>query len=128
MTHRMSARFSFHVDPVKSLVQITMEGFFSEQDVAAFSIAQDEAYRRLRCEPNQHVTLVDMRGMRIQARDSVTAFQRRMNNPKIAARKIAFVVAKSLARMQIKRATEGLTSQLFSSDSDARAWLLSDPA
>lgn len=122
----MSAEFSFHVDPARQLVRITMGGFFSKQDIQRFALAQDEAYARLTCSRNQHVTMVDIRAMQIQAQDSVAAFQMRMSNPKVAAKRIAFVVSKSLTRMQIKRATSNLNAQLFSSYGDAEAWLFED--
>ncbi|KQN80141.1 hypothetical protein ASE91_13015 [Sphingomonas sp. Leaf62] len=101
-----------------------MGGFFSEADIVRFSHAQDEAYLMLKCALNQHVTMVDMRTMQIQAQECVAAFESRMKNPKVASRKIAFVVSKSLARMQIKRATHGLNAQLFLCRNEAEAWLL----
>ena len=123
---RMAADFRFSVDPDRSLVRITMGGFFDESDIARFSEAQDAAYRRLRCLPNQHLTMVDIRTTQIQSQDSVSRFQRRLADPSVAARRIAFVVARSLARMQIKRATEGLPAGMFTSDAEAEQWLLRD--
>ncbi|MBB5717011.1 hypothetical protein FHS94_003885 [Sphingomonas aerophila] len=124
----MSATFAFAVDPVRSFVRISMSGFFTEADILRFSHAQEEAYLALRCAPNQHVTMVDMRAMHIQAKESVAAFQVRLSDPRVASRKIAFVVSKSLARMQIKRATDGLNAQLFSTEGEAEAWLFDGSA
>lgn len=122
----MPADFSFTVDADRSLVRIDMAGFFTEADIARFVEAQTIAYRQLRCGPNQHVTLVDMRGMHIQAQDSVTGFQRRLADPTVAARRIGFIVSRSLARMQIKRATTGLQAAFFESEAEALVWLLQE--
>ncbi|HEU0045775.1 hypothetical protein [Sphingomonas sp.] len=120
----MSAYYSFDIDPIQSLVRITMGGFFTPGDIEEFASAQGAAYAQLKCPPNQHVTLVDMRAMQIQPQVSVAGFQARMNDPAVASRRIAFVVSKSLARMQIKRATQGMQARLFECDAHAEAWLL----
>lgn len=120
----MSAHYHFAIDPRQDLVRITMGGFFSEADIAAFARDQKRAYLELRCAANQHVTLVDMRAMQIQSQASVPQFQALMADPAMASRRIAFVVARSLARMQVKRATEGLPAALFMSAEEAEQWLM----
>lgn len=119
----MAADFKFTVEPIRSFVRIDMAGLFVAADIERFIAAQDVAYRQLRCAPNQHVTMVDMCKMEIQPQMSVAAFQQRLGDPKVAARRIAFIVSKSLARMQIKRATDGLTTSFFSSETEALQWL-----
>ena len=119
----MTANFLFDINPVQNLVRITMSGFFAADDIVGFAAAQREAYQQLRCPPNQHVTLVDMRAMQIQSQSSVVHFQKLMSDPAVASRRIAFVVARSLARMQIKRATTGLQAALFMTHEEAEQWL-----
>lgn len=120
----MAADFSIRVDPIANMVRITMAGFFDEDDMRRFVVVQAEAYKKLTSAPNQHVTLVDMRDMQIQSQESVTGFRERLMDRKVASRRIAFIVSRSLARMQIARVVDGLTAALFTSEDEAVAWLL----
>ena len=122
----MKPNFAFEVEPDRNLVRIWLGGFFSPTDVAAFVKERDRAHQRLRCGPNQHVTLVDIREMAIQPQESVAAFQQMLSNPAVTSRKLAFVITRSLARMQIKRAAASRDAAYFESVEDAERWLLSD--
>ena len=102
----MRAKFDISVNVERSLVRMTMSGFFSSEDIAQFVIARDEVHHMLQCRPNQHLTLVDIREMDIQAQDCVVAFQRVLADPSKVSKRLAFVVARSLARMQIQRAAD----------------------
>lgn len=123
----MNPAYSFDVDVKQSMVRITMSGFFSPVDVEQFATDRNEAHRLLRSAPNQHVTLIDMRAMDIQSQESVVAFQRVLGDPATISRKIAFVVTRSLARMQIKRAAADRRAGYFEDDTAAaERWLLED--
>jgi len=120
----MKAKFDISVDVERSLVRMTMSGFFSSEDIAQFVIARDVAHHLLRCRANEHLTLVDIREMDIQAQDCVVAFQRVLANPSKVSKRLAFVVARSLARMQIKRAADNRDASYFSEADEAEHWLL----
>lgn len=122
----MDATFSITADIPRHMLCVTMAGFFTPDDIARFAVERDQAHRLLRCLPNQHVTLVDMRGMVIQAQDSVDRFQAILGNPAIKSRQIAFVVSRSLARMQIKRAAASSNAAYFMEMEEATAWLLGE--
>ncbi len=109
-----------------SLVWITIGGFFELHDIERFAAARDAEHRRLRCGPNQHLTLVDMRQMQIQKQGSVEAFTRLLGDPSFISRRLAFVVSVGLARSQIQRAAAGRDARFFSSMEDAEAWLQRD--
>ncbi|WP_156348101.1 hypothetical protein [Sphingomonas sp. Leaf231] len=115
---------SFDVEPARDLVRITLTGFFTPDDVARFVAARDAAHAQLRCAPNAHATLVDMRAMQIQSQATVEAFQRVLGDPRMASRRLAFVVARSLARLQIKRAAAEREASFFTAIEDAEAWVL----
>lgn len=124
----MIANFTFEVEPGRNLVRIWLGGFFSPADVAGFVTERDRAHQRLRCGPYEHVTLVDIRDMAIQSQDSVAAFQQMLSNPAVTSRRLAFVITRSLARMQIKRAAASRDAAYFESVEDAERWLLCEDA
>lgn len=120
----MNPRMSFDVDPARDLVRITLAGFFSPDDVDRFVAARDAAHRQLRCAPNAHATIVDMRAMQIQAQETVAAFQHVLADPRMVSRRLAFVVARSLSRLQIKRAAAEREAAYFTSIEEAECWVL----
>ncbi len=122
----MPAVFSIDVDVPLNLVRMTLSGFFTPEDVARFVRERDDAHRLLLSAPNQHLTLVDMRGMQIQSQDAVTEFQRVLSSPVTKSRRIAFVVAKSLARLQIQRVAASRSASYFMAMDEAEAWLLAE--
>ncbi|MEG3182371.1 hypothetical protein [Sphingomonas sp. LT1P40] len=121
----MKAEFSIDVDVPHDLVRITLAGFYGPDDIKRLVAARDEAFKQLQCPPNQHLTLIDVRAMDIQAQDSVATFQQLLIDPTKVSRNLAFVVAQSLARMQAKRATEKRQVSFFVTPEEAEAWLLS---
>lgn len=122
----MSANFSFDVDVRRNLVVITLGGFFSRPDVDAFLAAREVAHARLRCGPNEHVTLADVRAMRIQAQDIVAAWGDVLAGAVYRSRKLAFVQASSLARLQLKRAAALRDVRYFTSMAEAETWLFEE--
>jgi hypothetical protein len=122
----MKARFSLEVDPERDLVRIRMVGFFRQEDIAAFLEARRVAHAQLRCAPNAHLTLNDIRGMDIQSHDIVDAFQAMLAEPQYRSRRLAFVVGNTLARAQAIRALESRAARWFTDTIQAEAWLLAD--
>lgn len=120
----MEATFDITTDPVSGMLRITMGGFFAPRDIARFAAAIGDGLARLKTPPNQHRTLVDIRNMDIQAGDAVAEFQRILANPRTASPCIAFVVTRSLAAMQIRRAASGRAARYFDTIEAAEAWLL----
>lgn len=121
----MSATFSVACDPDRDLIRITMAGLFTSSDIAAFLAARREAHAQLRCGPNQHLTLNDLRGMKIQPQQAVAAFQHMLADPAYRSRRLAFIVAPTLARGQLARALSGRAdAALFEDPAEAEAWLL----
>ncbi|MBA3880786.1 MAG: hypothetical protein C0500_13840 [Sphingobium sp.] len=122
----MHANFSFDVDPARDLVIITLGGFFSRADINAFLLARELAHARLRCGPNQHVTLADVRAIQIQAQDIVAAWGDVLSGTAYRSRKLAFVQASTLARMQLQRAAAMRDVRYFTAMADAEAWLFEE--
>ena len=122
----MDARFEIDVDPSRNLVRQKLAGFFGPDDIARFVAARNAAHRRLTCGPNQHVTLADVREMKIQPQEMVQAFGSVLADRSQQSRKLAFVFSSSLARMQRLRAAERRDARYFTSIAEAEAWLMAD--
>ena len=120
----MQPSFSISVDASRDLMHFTLAGFYTPADVACFQQARDEAHRLLLCAPGQHLTIVDIRDMKIQSQESVAAFQELLADARYHGRRIAMVVSASLARSQIKRAAAERGAEYFHSVDQAEAWLL----
>ena len=120
----MEANYSFEVDVARSLVRITLGGFFTQADVQGFLAARAIAHARLRCGPNEHLTLTDVREMKIQTQDIVAAWGQVLAAPEYRSRRLAFVQAPSLARLQLKRAASSRDVCYFTDIAEAEAWLM----
>jgi hypothetical protein len=120
----MSANFSITADPARDLVRIRMSGFFTLEDIAAFVEARRAAHAQLTCARNQHVTVNDVREMKIQSQEIVDAFREMLAAPDYRSRRLAFVVSPTLARTQLMRAVAGRDVRCFEDAWAAEAWLL----
>lgn len=122
----MGAEFSIVVDPARDLVRIEMRGLFEPDDVRRFLRARTIAHRDLNCGPNRHVTLTDLRLIKIQPQHSVVAFRDLLADPVYRSRKLAFVAAPTLARSQLMRALNGRKAKCFEDITSAETWLFAD--
>jgi len=105
-----------------------MSGLFTMADIAGFLEARQRAHAELGCRPNQHMTLNDLRSMKIQSQEVVTAFREMLADPAFRSRRLAFVAAQTLARSQLMRALNGRDARCFDSIGEAEAWLLAEEA
>jgi hypothetical protein len=122
----MHADFSFEIDKPHCLIRIRMAGIFTHDDIDAFIAARRDAHRELGCPPNAHLTLNDLRGMKIQPADVVAAFHELLGSPEYRSRRLAFVVGQTLTRGQLMRAATGRTVRWFEDPVAAEAWLLEE--
>lgn len=122
----MSADFTIDVEPERDLVRIRMSGFFTPEDIDAFLAARATAHGRLTCAPNQHLTLNDLREMKIQAQESVEMFRTMLADPAYRSRRLAFVMGRTLARTQLNRALDQRYARCFEDVPTAEAWLFAD--
>lgn len=120
----MNANHLVTAFPDRDLLHITLSGFFGPADVAAFNRARIAAHARLTCAPNCHVTLVDIRDMKLQAQDVFATFRRLIAEPGTRARRIALVTGCSAVRMQARRLLDGDDIACFADIGDAEAWLM----
>ena len=121
----MSAEFSVEAEPSQDLIRIRMGGFFTQGDMLAFLAARRDAHSKLRCAVNQHVTLNDLRDMKIQSQEMVDAFRAVLADPLYRSRRLAFVVSPTLARTQVVRALANRQARIFEDFWSAESWLFS---
>ncbi|MBX3565699.1 MAG: STAS/SEC14 domain-containing protein [Sphingomonas sp.] len=124
----MSAEFSVEADPSRDLIRIRMAGFFTQADILAFLAARRDAHARLHCGANQHLTLNDVRDMKIQSQEMVDAFRAVLADPLYRSRRLAFVIGPTLARTQLQRALDARNARCFEDVWAAEAWLRLDAA
>lgn len=122
----MNGNFSFNTDRARDLVRIQMAGLFTRADVDAFLEERRRAHAQLGCAPNRHLTLNDLRGMKIQSQESVARFREMLADPAYRSRRLAFVASQTLARSQLMRALDGREARCFESVEEAEAWLFAE--
>jgi hypothetical protein len=103
-----------------------MHGFWGLRDVEAFFEARRKTLAELGLPPNAHMTLTDLRGMKIQAQDVIIAFQQGLAVPEEKARKLAIIVDAAMARGQANRAIASVDTRYFTEVEAAEAWLFAD--
>lgn len=123
----MSDKFLFEIDRARGLIRITMSGFYTLEDIDAFTVARRDAHRALGWPKNAHTTLNDVRQMKVQPQETVAAFRDMLADPAYRSRRLAFVVSRSLTRAQLSRALLGRSAQLFESVAAAEAYLFDKP-
>jgi hypothetical protein len=122
----MNADYAFEVDPARDYIRLTMSGFFAPGDLPGFIAARQAAHARLTCAANAHVTLNDVRELKIQSQEMVDGFSRMLSVSAYHARRLAFVVGPGLTRTQVRRSIAGRDDvQCFESLRMAEAWLFS---
>jgi len=124
----MSAEYRIEVDPSRDLVRIRMAGFFTVEDIQGFLEARRAAHAELTCARNQHLTLNDLRDMKIQSQEMVDAFRSMLADPTYRSRRLAFIVGPTLARTQLMRAVAGRDVRCFEDSWTGEAWLLAGDA
>ena len=127
----MHPQFSVEVDRPRDLVRIVLTGLFTLEDMPYFLDARRQAHARLACAPGQHVTLTDLRSIKILSQEMVGAWCAHLTDPKTRVRRLAFLVAPTLVRGQLVRALAGRDqrdTRVFEDPAEAEAWLVEDVA
>lgn len=125
----MHPGFSFEVDSRRNLVRFVLTGLFMPEDVSAFLEARRKAHAKLTCAPGQHVTLTDLRAIKILPQETVGAWAAHLTDPQTRVRRLAFLVGPTLVRSQLMRALAGRDSRrtrCFTDHAEAEAWLMED--
>lgn len=123
------ASYSIDLDPPRDLVRIRLSGFFSVDDIARFQAELLLARRRLGCgRRGGPLTINDISDMAIQSQDVVARWGAFLADPAHRSRRLAFVVASTLARMQLQRVIGRRDARVLTDGSEAERWLFADEA
>lgn len=123
----MQDRFTISVDRRRGMVKIVMNGFFTADDIEDFLEARREAHASLGWPRYRHLTMNDVREMKIQAQEVVERFQNLLADPEYRSRRLAFIVGPTLARLQLERALAGRDdARCFEDPAEAEAWLFEE--
>ncbi len=130
MSIRMSpASYSIDLEPARDLVRVRMAGFFGVADIDRFQAELVGAHRRLGLgRKGGPLTINDVRAMAIQSQDVVARWGAFLSDPSHRSRRLAFVVASALARMQLQRAIGGRDARVFTDEAEAERWLFAEDA
>ncbi|MDQ2891655.1 MAG: hypothetical protein M3R64_01010 [Pseudomonadota bacterium] len=124
-----AASFSIDLDPSRDLIRLRLTGFYSAGDIAHFEAELVRAHQRLDCGPKGGpLTIGDVSDMAIQSQDVVARWGAVLANPSHQSRRLAFVVASTLARMQLQRVIGNRAAQVFTTVAEAEQWLFADAA
>ena len=125
----MHRGFSFEVDARRNLVRFVLTGLFTPDDVTDFLEERRKAHAKLTCPPGQHVTLTDLRAIKILPQETVMAWTAHLTDPQTRVRRLAFLVGQTLVRNQLTRALAGRDSRrtrCFTDLAEAEAWLMEE--
>ncbi len=110
------------------MVDLRIGGLISAEDAAWIGEELRAAIRALGSDVGKHVTLYDASSVQVVPQETVELIKQTLDNPevrKIWARKIAFVVSTTLARMQAQRLREVRPDiGVFDDRDSAIAWLM----
>ena len=124
----MPARYAVSVEPERSLIRMMLAGFFDPVSLVGFQQARNAAHARLRCGPNRHDTLVDVRDLQLQTQQVVEAFRFIIAQPGTRARRLAIVTGDAAVRMQVRRVANRDDIRCFPDMAAAERWLAEPPA
>lgn len=115
--------YAITTDETRSLVRVTLSGFFSPDEVGTFMCDLRDATIAIGCANGGHVVLVDTRDCTLQSQEVVGAFRQLIASTPYRAKRVALVTGQSVSRMQARRLLVDDRVRMFESVAEAMAWL-----
>lgn len=122
----MSPSFEISADVERSLLWMKLVGFFDIPTVRQLATARNAALARMRCGPNQHMTLCDAREGMVSVPTVATEFQRLFTDPRYVSRRVAYLTPLALGRVQVSRTLQHKSLAFFTEEAPALAWLFAE--
>jgi len=128
MPHSVSHRL--HVDRARKLIDLRIKGLIAPEDAAWIGEELRAGILSLGEAVGQHATLYDVREVPVVPPATVDLLKRTFDSPQVRAlwaRKVAFVVGTTLARLQVQRLREVRPDMgIFEDREEAIGWLLAE--
>ena len=119
--------YSIRFDADTHILHLRLEGFWSEQTLAAFTAELLRTITALRAQHRRYAVLSDSRQFGIQSPEVSQGFERIMAHGATAnPSPTAIVVAGVLNKMQVERTMKSDRLRAFLNEADARAWLVAE--
>jgi hypothetical protein len=123
--------FQVETNHAERMIFLRMAGVLSVDEAHACAAAKEAAVDSLG-PPYDHMTLVDVRGLRLQPQEIFAIFTNFVATTRHKSRKVAIVGGEGTARMQFRRVAERAPlrddMRLFTVMAEARDWLVADDA
>ena len=119
------AKFKVTYDPANKLLELTLDGYWSMDDFREFAAEMAAQHLQLIKHTPHYRVLSDARGFAVQSKDVSEAFGSLFNfrrNEDFG--RFAILVASALSSMQAKHVSPNANVRVFTSEEDARSWLL----
>lgn len=119
--------FTMKVDLTTGIVDITVSGLWTVDEIGVFARALESAARQVAASGKSHLMLCDFTEVAIPPQEVAAALHRMAIASRGRARKCALYTKGVLARLQAKRLAQANDHLAVFADRDsARAWLLDD--
>ena len=105
---------------------MTLSGLWTLDDLRRFDEARDARLRDLGWKSGKFVSLVDLRGHRVQLQAVTAQAQVNFRKPAIRPRRQAVLVSTMLNRLQAVRLASPVDERVFNDQASALTWLNED--
>jgi hypothetical protein len=117
--------YKIELDLANDLVELELEGFWTESEFEKFIAEQHAALNKLQCQIGRHLLLCDLTKFSVVAQDVAARVTKDLNSqgPR-DAEWLAIVIGSALLRLQMQRLLTRSNAQIFDDITSAREWLL----
>jgi hypothetical protein len=118
--------YKITLDVENDLVELELEGFWTESEFEIFIAEQHAALKKLRCQIGKHLLLCDLTKLNVVAQDVAAQVTTDLNSqgPR-DAEWLAIVISSALLKLQMQRLLTRSNAQIFDDVEAAREWLMS---
>jgi len=117
--------FSIVTDPARTLIRVTMRGFWDAAAIEAYDVEIRKAAQQMSaagCRPGDLVALVDTRELSTQSQDLLAVYKEQFGGADRQPRRLATIVSSALLKRQVERLAMP-NQRLFQDEQAAMRWL-----
>jgi hypothetical protein len=117
--------YKIKLDIETDLVELQLEGFWTESEFEQFTAEQHSALKKLKCLVGKHILLCDLTKLNVVAQDVGDRIGADLNSQGLRdAEWLAIVISSALLKLQMQRLLTRSNAQIFDDITSAREWLL----